>query len=339
MLSLKTAGVSFTCSAILLAGCGRDEVVSEATDTDGSRVLADQSPVYGDSIDQPTISVRIGPSAEGAPKVAVDTSASVEVPVVPTLQPVESKPEPDSLLLEWRHEAGVMSDLLGETLIYQDSDTGAVFRGTFDVTGLRLVELLDDEDGFVPLPDEGRFVLGTKLSKTPMSFWAEERSALVEVQGCKIYVDSGLFECTVVGDTPVAIYAMSVVRDFTQVPEALWCLEGCPNPDGNPEQPFFDSGDRLQSLEDQVIEYWVDAGSGVLQHGDRAVMPEEGVSLVTGALFAPTKDNTEALACDLDEDGGEFEVCPWQPISVFYTYSVDADHILPVRTSLLYGAN
>lgn len=335
MLSSKNVGVSLACTALVVVGCGRDEA-DTSTRQDGLDIVHHYYPSPpGDRVHEPPL------SAEGSPRVDDPSHIVLSSTFVPQRPTVRNGPPPspfvppapvrEVLLLEWQLSKGFMEELVGERLVYRDPQTGEVFRGSLEHEGLLLSEILSLPDGFVPLPLGSEFVLQVRRSNYPMTFWAEGRGAVVEVQDCEIDIATSTFTCVPNPESDVAFYTLQVLGPADQWPSALWCVDGCPDPLAPAEHPYFARHSSFVAVPDQAVEYRFEGGDGLLYFDEQAVLPQQGEGIATGPLFAPTEENIKALSCDLDEDGDLAETCTWELLDVFYTYSVDAEHILPFR--------
>ena len=331
MLNAHSAFSLFSICAIALAGCGRDEVNGDSS-RDGRGLVTARRAFR-----------TVGPIAHDQPLASTVPHETVSVRrLLPTVvfvdeEPAPPPPAPRPLVLEWTLQRSTMEALIGERLVYQDPDSGKVVLGLFEVDGLLVTEQLDGADGFVPIPFDEQFVLGPKVSSFPMTFWAADRSALVELQNCQIDIPSSRFECFAEASATIALYDMQAVADRSALPEALWCIDGCPMPLAPPDAPFFPRVPSTEAFAHQVYAYEFDVAKDALMFEEHPILPEAGRSIVSGALFEPSDDNIKALACE-GEAEGFLGACLWAPLPVFYTYSVDADHILPYRGAAVVGA-
>ena len=332
------AGWSLACCILFVAGCGRDEIAPRES---GQRALETlqaipQTPTIGGRLvaDPGRIGLNVGDFEPVASLRSIDPRPLPSLPIVPSAPPPTVIEEPRTLevaLLRWDLTVDSMQSLLGETLVYPHPENGEVYRGSFDRWGLEVVEQLDGDDGFVRLARTGQFLVNAQRSDYPMQFWAPDRGALIEVLDCEVDAGEGQFDCRADEDAQVAIYYLSVVTDPADMPEKLWCVDGCPNPERDPQAPWFERQTSFVPVADQIVLYAVEREYGLLTYDGDALLPEEGQNIVSGALFEPTEANLEALACDLDGDGVEKETCVWGPLEVFYSYAVNADDVLPYR--------
>ncbi len=229
-----------------------------------------------------------------------------------------------------------LRDLSNELFLYREMVQGEapqLFKVRFIGGVLVKREVFNEQfQLWAPITGEVQFAQPEPL-QAPISLRSAERNIIVEFEDCSFFPQELFYACDVSSLAKVSVYTPQILEAGKPAPSTLACLENCPMPGANIQQPFFgvDEDAFMQEVLARVIKYDYNSQDMRLTQEGQEILAPGGADgqLRSGFMFEYTEENVDGMSCDLDRDGKAEETCTWRSLDTFYSFGTD--YSLPLR--------